>query len=141
MAKQTGREMLVKIRTAIGPDVYSTLCGLTAKTITINSDEVDVTTADCAAPGGALWTEVLSGVKRVSVSGNGFFENSAAEGALNTLAMAVDASGVFQLIMPAFGTFAGTFHLSSVEYGGDQSGGVTYSMSLASSGAVTFVAA
>jgi len=140
MAKQTGREMLVKIRTATGPDVYSTLCGLTAKTITINNEEIDVTTADCAAPGGVLWTEVLTGVKRVSISGNGLFEDSAAEAVLNTLAMAADTREAFQLIMPAFGTFAGTFHLSSAEYGGDQSGGVTYSMSLASSGAVTFTA-
>ena len=141
MAKQQGRELLVKIRTSTGPDVFSTLCGLTTKTITINNNEIDVTTADCTTPGGVLWTGVLGGAKRFSVSGNGFFEDSAAEAALNTLAMATSPIGVFQVIMPAFGTFQGSFFLSSTEYGGDQEGGVTYSLSLASSGTVTFTAA
>lgn len=141
MAKQQGRELLVKIRTSTGPDVFSTLCGLTTKALTINNNEIDVTTADCTTPGGILWTEVLGGAKRLSFSGNGFFEDSAPEAYLNTLAMATDPRGVFQVIVPAFGTFQGTFFLSSTEYGGEQEGGVTYSLSLASSGAVTFTAA
>jgi TP901-1 family phage major tail protein len=140
MAKNQGREMLVKIRTSTGPDVFSTLCGLNSKTITINNNEIDVTTADCTTPGGALWTEVLGGAKRVNVSGNGLFEDSAAEATLNTLAMAADPRSVFQVIVPDFGTFAGTFLLSSTEYGGEVEGGVTYSLALASSGAVTFTA-
>lgn len=140
MPKSQGRELLVKIRTATGPDVFSTLCGLTTKALTINNNEIDVTTTDCTTPGGVLWTEVLGGAKRLSLSGNGFFEDSAAEGKLNTVALAVNPSEVFQIIVPAFGTFQGTFFLSSTEYGGEQEGGVTYSLSLASSGAVTFVA-
>ncbi len=141
MAKQQGRELLVKIRVSTGPDVYSTLCGLTTKALTINNNEIDVTTPDCTTPGGILWTEVLGGAKRISVSGNGLFEDSAAENALNTLAIATDPRGVFQIIVPGFGTFAGTFFLGSTEYGGEMEGGVTYSLSLASSGAVTFTTA
>lgn len=141
MAKQKGRELLIKLRTGTSPVVFSTLCGLNTKSMTINNNEVDVTTPDCVAPGGALWTEVLSGAKRVSVSGNGFFEDRTTEGALNTIAMDDDPLGVFQIIVPAFGTFEGTFFLSSVEYGGEAEGGVSYSFSLASSGAVTFTAA
>jgi TP901-1 family phage major tail protein len=140
MPKYQGRELLVKIRTATGPDVFSTLCGLTTKAITINNNEIDVTTADCTTPGGVLWTEVLGGAKRLSLSGNGFFEDSAAEAKLNTVALATDPSESYQIIVPGFGTFQGSFFLSSTEYGGEMEGGVTYSLSLASSGAITFVA-
>jgi len=142
MAKQKGRSLLIKIGDGATPtEVFTVLCGLNSKTLTINNSEIDVTTADCASPGGALWTEVLSGTKRVSVSGNGFFKDEAAELALNTLAMAADSLANFQIIVPSFGTFEGSFFLSSVEYGGEKDGGVTYSLALASSGAVTFTAA
>ena len=52
-----------------------------------------------------------------------------------------DAIGNFQVIVPEFGTFEGAFHVNSVEFGGEQEGAVTYSLTLASSGAVAFTAA
>lgn len=141
MAKQKGRTLLIKIGDGATPtEVFTVLCGLTSKTLTINNNEIDVTTADCADPGGGLWTEVMTGAKRVSVSGNGLFKDEAAEAALNTLAMADNSIGNFQVIVPDFGTFQGAFFLSSVEYGGEQEGGVTYSLALASSGEITFTA-
>lgn len=141
MAKQKGRLLLIKIGDGAGTEAFTTLCGLKSKTLTINNNEIDVTTADCADPGGALWTEVLGGVKRISVSGNGYFKDEVNETRMNTVAMSADPIANFQIIVPAFGTFAGAFFVSSVEYGGEQEDGVTYSLSLASTGAVTFTAA
>lgn len=142
MAKQKGRQLLIKIGDGATPtEVFSVLCGITTKTLTINNEEYDVTTADCTTPEGALWTEVQGGLKRLSVAGNGFFEDSAAELRANTIAMSADPICNLQIIVPSFGTFAGAFFLSSMEYGGEQTGGVTYSLSFASSGAVTFTAA
>lgn len=142
MAKQKGRTLLVKIGDAVTPtEGFTTLCGLTTKTLTINNSEYDVTTLDSTTPGGALWTEVQSGAKRVSVSGNGYFEDEANEAAFNTLAMSAEPIANFQVIVPQLGTFAGAFFISSVEFGGEQEGGVTYSFSLASNGTVTFTAA
>jgi len=77
----------------------------------------------------------------VSVSGDGFFEDSTAEARMNTVAMAADNSTTFEVVVPDFGTYAGTFRITSVEFGGETEGGVTYSLSLESSGAVTFAAA
>lgn len=139
MAKQNGREMIVKMETAA--NVYTTLCGLISKTITINNTAIDVTTADCTTPGGALWTETLSGVKSVQISGNGFFEDSTVEATMNTLALAADPRDLFQLIVPSFGTYQGTFMLTSFEFGSELANGVTYSITLESSGAVAFTAA
>ena len=141
MAKQLGRALLVKIGDGADPVVYSNLCGLNSKSLTINNSSIDVTTPDCTTPEGALYTETLAGLKNVSVSGDGFFEDSTAEARMNTVAMANDNSTDFQIVVPDFGTYAGTFRIASVEFGGETEGGVTYSLSLESSGTVTFTAA
>jgi TP901-1 family phage major tail protein len=141
MAKQQGRLLLIKIGDGATSEVFSVLCGLNSKTLTINTNEYDVTTADCVTPGGALWTEVQTGAKRLSVSGNGYFEDSAAEARANTVAMADDAVANYQVIVPGLGTFSGAFILSTLEWGGETEGGVTYSIALSSSGEVTFTAA
>lgn len=141
MAKQKGRLMLVKIGDGEATEAFTTLCGLRSKTMTINNSEIDVTTADCTTPGGPLWTEILDGAKRVSVSGNGYFKDDTNEATLNTLALSGDPVANFQIVVPDFGTFDGAFHVSSLEFGGEQEDGVTYSLTLASSGAITFNAA
>ena len=139
MAKQLGRALLVKIDDGAG--VLSNLCGLNSKSLTLNNSSIDVTTPDCTTPEGALYTETLAGLKNVSVSGDGFFEDSIAEIRMNTVAMANDNSTNFEVVVPNFGTYAGAFRIASVEFGGETEGGVTYSLSLESTGAVTFTAA
>ena len=141
MAKQLGRALLVKIGDAASPEVFSNLCGLNSKSLTINNSSIDVTTPDCTSPEGALFTETLGGLKNVAVSGDGFFEDSTAEARMNTVAMAADNSVNMEVVVPDFGTYAGAFRISSLEFGGETEGGVTYSISLESNGAVTFTAA
>jgi len=141
MAKQLGRALLVKIGDGEASEVFSNLCGLNSKSLTINNSSIDVTTPDCTSPEGALWTETLAGLKNVSASGDGFFEDSTAEARMNTVAMAADNVANFQVVVPDFGTYAGAFRLTSVEYGGETEGGVTCSLSLESTGVVTFTAA
>jgi TP901-1 family phage major tail protein len=139
MAKQLGRALLVKIDDGAG--TKNNLCGLNSKSLTLNNSSIDVTTPDCTTPEGALYTETLAGLKNVSVSGDGFFEDSTAEARMNTVAMANDNSTNFEIVVPHFGTYAGTFRIASLEFGGETEGGVTYSISLESTGTVTFTAA
>lgn len=141
MAKQLGRALLVKIGDGGGVEVFSNLCGLNSKSLTINNSSIDVTTPDCTTPEGALWTETLNGVKNIAVSGDGFFEDSTAEARMNTVAMANDNQANFEIVVPDFGTYAGAFRIEALEFGGETEGGVTYSLSLSSTGAVTFTAA
>ena len=82
-----------------------------------------------------------SDLKNVSVSGDGFFEDSTAEARMNTVAMAADNACNFEIVVPDFGTYAGGFRITSLEFGGETEGGVTYSISLESNGVVTFTAA
>lgn len=147
MAKQKGRLLLVKIGDGNSPETFNNLCGLTTKTVTINNNAYDVTTADCTTPGGQLWREVQTGMRSISISGNGYFEDATTEATLRTAAYGsgqsdlTDAVASFQVVIPDFGTFEGTFHIDSLEYGGAQEDGVTYSISLSSSGYVSWTSA
>ena len=47
----------------------------------------------------------------------------------------------FEVIIPDLGTYQGKFHIASLEYGGEYNGEVTYSVTLESSGSVSFTAA
>lgn len=141
MAKQKGRMFLIRIGDGGGTEVFANLCGLRSKTLSINNQRIDVTTADCTTPGGILWTETIDGVKNIAVSGNGYFKDEATEARLNTVAMSAAATANFEIIVPDFGTYAGNFSVDTLELGGEQEDGVTYSLSLASNGPVTFTAA
>ncbi|MDO6587329.1 phage major tail protein, TP901-1 family [Salipiger sp. 1_MG-2023] len=147
MAKQQGRTLLIKIGDGAETEVFATLCGLTTKSVTLNNGSFDVTTADCTTPGGQLWREVMTGARSFSVSGNGYFEDSATEELLRAAAFGTgetdtaDAVANFQIIIPDFGTFEGAFHIDSMDFGGAQEDGVTYSLSLTSTGYVGWTAA
>ena len=140
MAKQLGRAMLLQIELVAGGGSFTNLCGINSKSITINRNSIDVTTPTCAAPQGQLWTETMAGVSNVSVSGDGFFEDSTAEARMNAVAMLADNVASFKITVPSFGTYAGAFRVNSLEFGGETEGGVTYSVSIESTGAVTFTA-
>lgn len=142
MAKQKARELLIKISDGAATPAFNTICGLNSKTIGINNNTVDVTTADCGDPGGALWREISEGIKSLSLSGNGIFTDSAAEQELLTLALSATPIADFEAIVPDLGTFGGAFLVTTMEYAGESvEGDVTYSVALDSSGVVTFTAA
>ena len=140
MAKKKGRTLLIKIGDGADPEVFTTLCALQSKTITINNEEFDVTTPDCDAPEGPMWTEVMDGTKRVSVSGNGTSKGEDAEKRLLEVLMASPPIANLQVIVPNFGQFDAAFFCNSGDLGGEQSGAGTFSLSAGSSGAVTFTA-
>lgn len=139
MAKAKGRTLLIRIRTASAPsNVFTVLCALTTKNIDINNTTIDVTTADCTTPGGAMWQEVLDGVKSVSISGEGFSRKDTAEAELVAVAMDSPPTELFEIVVPNFGTFAGEFFVSAAGFRGDATGGLTFSLSLTSNGVIAF---
>ncbi|MBQ59101.1 MAG: phage major tail protein, TP901-1 family [Euryarchaeota archaeon] len=141
MAKQLGRALLLKVGDGGGSEVFTSLAGLNSKTITINNSAIDVTTPDASSPAGALFASSLNGLKSVSLSADGVFLDETAEARLNTVAMQSDPAMNCQILIPDFGTYAGNFRVTSLEFGGETEGGVTFSTSLESNGAVTFTAA
>ena len=141
MAKQLGRSLLLKIGDGGGTEVFSALAGINSKTLTINNSLIDVTTPDASSPSGALWSASLNGLKQVALSGDGVFLDETAEARLNTVAMQADPVANFEIVVPDFGTYAGELRVTSLEFGGETEGGVTFSTSLESNGTVTFTAA
>ena len=135
MAKQKGRALLIKI--SDGSAGFTAFAGMTAKTLKINNERIDVTTPDATTPEGVMWRESLDGVKSVSVSGDATLVEDDSETRLMTQAMATAATDDFEVVIPGVGTFAGTFSIE-VEFAGD--GSVTFALTLESTGAVTFTA-
>jgi len=141
MAKQNPDLLFIKIGDGADPVAYNTLCGLNSRSLTIGGEAIDVTTIDCSGGGGNTWQENVHGVRTMSVSGAGIFDSLAQVSAIVAKKFTGDGIEDFQVIVPGLGTFEGKFLIGDVEFGGEvNSGGVTQSFSLSSTGAVTFTA-
>ena len=148
MAAQKGSALLIKIGDGASPESFTTVGGLRSNSISLNDEAVDVTTMDSSGH-----RELLAGggVNSISVSGSGVFTDAASETTLKTAYFAQqntsDGSSAqtaafknFQVIVPDFGTFTGSFMIASLEYAGEYNGEVTYSVTLESAGYITFAA-
>ena len=136
MAVQNGKDLLVKVD-MIGDGSFETLAGLRAQRLSLNAEQVDVTSLESA--GG--WRELLAGAgaKSASISGSGVFRDAATDA--RARAIFFDAiMPDFQVIVPDFGTIEGPFQITSIEYAGSHNGEATYEIAMASAGALTFVA-
>ena len=133
MSAQKGKDLLLKAADAGG--VFVTVAGLRARQIAFNAESVDVTHAESAG----RWRELLAGAgaRRASISGAGVFKDEASDALLRQIFF----DGVirdWQVIVPDFGTIAGPFQITSLEYRGDHAAEVTFELSLDSAGALAF---
>ena len=135
MAAQKGKDLLVKIADGGG---FTTVAGLRSRRIAFNTETVDITHAESAD----RWRELLdgAGVKRASIAGRGLFKDASTD-ELMRQTFFDGAVKDFQIVIPDFGTVAGAFQITSLEFAGEHNGEVTYEMALESAGALTFTAA
>jgi|SRR6185312_9800581 TP901-1 family phage major tail protein len=136
MAAQKGKDLLVKIDDGTG--VFTTVAGMRSRRITFNTDTVDITNAESVD----RWRELLdgAGVRRASISGQGLFRDQASD-ALIRQSFFDGTIKNYQIVLPDFGTVAGAFQITSLEFAGEHNGEVTYNLALDSAGALTFTAA
>ncbi len=73
------------------------------------------------------------------MSGSGVFRDATSD-AMMQAAFFAQSTPNWQLVIPAFGTIAGAFQIAALEYAGQHEGEATFSISLASAGALTFTA-
>jgi TP901-1 family phage major tail protein len=111
------------------------IANLITKTISINSEPVDITTDSDVG-----WRKLIaadSGLKTVEISADGILKSNAIID--DILAAGTSATYTFE-----FGTetkkLSGTFHLTNVEIGAAMNEGITVSLTLTSSGAITHAA-
>lgn len=137
MAAQRGRDILLRVGDGGSPEVFTTVAGLRARTISLNAKTVDATDSDSAG----RWRELLSGagVKSAAVSGAGVFRDAASDAAVREQFWSGEARN-WRLIVPDFGQLEGRFQVTSLEYAGEHEGEATFALTLASAGPVAFAA-
>jgi TP901-1 family phage major tail protein len=133
MVAQKGRDLLLKVED--GEEGYVTVAGLRSNRLSFNAQAVDVTDAQSAG----RWRELLggAGVQRASVSGSGIFKDQSSD-ALVRAAFFAGSILDWQLVIPDFGTLAGPFQITALEYSGAHDGEVLFELSLESAGALSF---
>ena len=134
MAAQKGKDLLVKIADGVS---FVTVAGLRANRLSFNAETVDITHAESAG----RWRELLdgAGIKRAAVSGRGLFKDAASD-AMMRQTFFDGAVKTFQIVIPDFGTVAGPFQITSLEFAGQHDGEVTTDLALKSAGELTFAA-
>ena len=137
MAAQPGKNMLLKVDSD-GAGSFQSVAGLRSKSISINSQSVDVTNADSANH----WRELLegAGTKSASVSGSGVFTDATADETVRGYKFNGTIRD-WQVIVPDFGTIEGPFMISTLEYAGEHDGEATFTVSLESAGELSWTAA
>lgn len=129
-----GALVLVKKGTALAG---TTIGGMRTTSLSINSETVDVTTADNAN----RWRELLpaTGIKTMSITLSGVLKDVAAHDQLldDVIAQTADEYGI---ILDSLGFFEGNFQVSQFESSGEYNNEVNYSVTLESAGDVTYTA-
>lgn len=132
MAAQKGRDLLLKVDEG---GVLTTVAGLRSRRLAFNAETVDVTDAESVG----RWRELLggAGVQRASLTGAGIFKDQASD---EKVRAAFFSSAIlnWQVVIPGFGTIAGPFQLTALEYSGEHNGEVRFELALESAGALVF---
>ena len=134
MSAQRGGALLLKMNIS---GTMTTIGGLRSTSITINDEAVDISNKDSGSSRTLLPS---GGILSMTVSASGVFTDATSE---TTLRSKVHQSSFesYNIIIPDLGTYAGSFMIASLEYAGEYNGEVTYSITLESSGAISFSAA
>jgi len=136
MAAQRGKDILLKLDDGTG--TFVSVAGLRTRKFALNAEAVDVTHSESAG----RWRELLdgAGVRRASVTGAGIFCDAQSD----ALVRQVFFDGLvrsWQLVLPDFGSIAGPFQVTALEYRGEHAGEMTFDLTLESAGALAFTAA
>jgi TP901-1 family phage major tail protein len=136
MGAQSGKDLLIKVDLT-GDGQFQTVAGLRATRLSFNAEQVDVTSLE--SQGG--WRELLSGagVKSASIAGSGVFRDADTDERARQIFFDGETPE-FQVVIPGFGTVAGPFQVTGLEYAGTHDGEATYEIALASAGALSFTA-
>ncbi|MGB5949467.1 MAG: phage major tail protein, TP901-1 family [Parvibaculum sp.] len=136
MAVQKGKDLLVKLD-ASGTGSFVTVAGLRSRALAFNARSVDVTNADSSG----RWRELLegAGVRSASITGRGIFRDQASDASVRQIFFD-GAIRVWQVVIPDFGTVAGPFQITALEFAGEHDGEMTFDLSLESAGQLSFTA-
>ena len=135
MTAQKGKDLLLKLDDGTG--TFVTVAGLRTRRLSLNAGTVDATDSESAG----RWRELLggAGVLRASIAGTGIFKDQASDALLQQVFFAGTIRN-WQIVIPNFGTIAGPFQVSALDWRGEYNAEVTFDIALDSAGALTFSA-
>ena len=135
MSAQKGKDLLLKVDNGSG--TFVTVAGLRTRRLSLNAGTVDATDSESIG----RWRELLggAGVLRASIAGTGIFKDQASDVLLQQIFFAGTISP-WQIVIPGFGTIAGAFQVSALDWRGEYNAEVTFDIALDSAGALTFTA-
>ena len=140
MAVQKGSSFLLKDNSSGTP---ATIGGLRSTSMTINGEAVDVTNKDSATFTGSSGHDIdrelggNMGIRSMTISASGVFTDSAGENNLRGAAFTGTAVN-YDLVFGDGSDVKGAFLVTSYERAGEFNGEETYSVTLESSGTVTY---
>lgn len=134
MAAQKGISFLLKQGTAAAG---TTLAGMRATSLTVNNETVDVTNKDSA---GARTLLAAAGVQSLTVNASGVFTDAVVEETVRGYAFARSINA-FGIVFENGDKIDASWYISNYERAGEYNGEETYSLTLESSGAITYTAA
>ncbi|WP_118134920.1 phage major tail protein, TP901-1 family [Oceanicella sp. SM1341] len=136
MAAQKGKDLLIKLDMD-GGGTFQTVAGLRATRLGFNAQAIEVTSMESTG----RWRELLggAGVRSATLSGSGVFKDAATDERARQIFFD-GATPDFQVVIPDFGTVTGPFLITALEFSGSHDGEAVYEMSMASAGALSFVA-
>jgi TP901-1 family phage major tail protein len=137
MTSQPGSLVLLKVGDGGAPETFTPVGGLVLTSFIHRNEGIDATTLDSGA-----WHELLegAGMRTVSISGSGRFTDSAAEEAVRANAMNASIRN-YRITFGNGDVLSGKFQIMSYQRGGANGNIEVYSLSLASSGPITFTPA
>lgn len=139
MAQQSGRTLLIQIGDGAGPEVFTNLCGITTRSFNMSTNEVDTTVPSCTNPGDQVQKTSIPGIASRTFSGSGKFVSSAAMTAFMTHVIESTAFNA-KVIVPALGTFTGSWFVTDFEFAGETEGNMDFSATFTAADVLTFVA-
>ncbi|MEO1198084.1 MAG: phage major tail protein, TP901-1 family [Pseudomonadota bacterium] len=137
MAAQKGKDFLLKLDSN-GSGSFITVAGIRSRSLSFNATPVDITNADSAG----RWRELLAGAgaRRASLTGSGVFKDASSDAHVRQIFFDGDIR-TWQIIIPGFGTLAGLFQITALDYSAESNAEVRFDIALESAGEITFLAA
>lgn len=139
MTAVRGSALLVK---RYNGSTYATVGALQSKSLSINGNPIDVTTADDVDANNEVWQTFITGLKSLAINN----ANGIAKSSSKTVVQAVYddfATGTvtsYQIVVPYLGTFEVDMIIGNMEFTGPHDGALGFTISMQSAGAPTFTA-
>ncbi|MEZ5776022.1 MAG: phage major tail protein, TP901-1 family [Hyphomicrobiaceae bacterium] len=136
MAAQKGKDLLLKVD-GDGAAGFVTVAGLRTRTLAFNAGAVDITHAESVG----RWRELLAGagMRSARIAGSGIFKDAASDETVRQIFF----DGLirdWQVVIPDFGTVAGPFQITGLDFSASHDAEVTFDLTLESAGVLAFTA-